>query len=230
MRICKELSVQVPKNDLCKFRSFGHVDTTNLNTKELTRMYTDGTNESASLVEGPTGFAVATIRGIVVTTEVPNIMLAQKMKIMKKPCGAETKKRPAAAVSEPTEKEEEEEDEEDLEEEEAEEEEHEHDPEEEASEAADETAEPVVKTYSKMWYKNYFCFGIRQNFLGRKQIGSLGGKRWQEDTGRSRQFLERIATDMIGRMENEEMTEAEAVEWATQTIRLTSETLAKKRK
>ena len=92
MRICKELSVQVPKNDLCKFRSFGHVDTTNLNTKELTRMYTDGTNESASLVEGPTGFAVATIRGIVVTTEVPNIMLAQKMKIMKKPCGAETKK------------------------------------------------------------------------------------------------------------------------------------------
>ena len=204
-------------------------------------MHTDGRQETAPLEAGPDGFCIAKLGGKVVTTEVPNLMVAvAKVKAaMKKPSAA--MKKPAAAMKKPAaatppsdddddvdddaadEEEEEEEEEEAHEEEEEEEEEEEADKEEEAGAADDEDeeagdagegADKMEKRYTKMWYKNYHNFGIRQCFLGKQQVMTVGGARF----ALSKKALGCLADKVISKLESGEMTEAEGRKWVIEEL------------
>ena len=191
------------------------VEFTDVNARTMHRQYVDGRRSSAPLLAGPDGFATATFGSEVVVTEVPNLLLAVKKKpaaALKKPASA--MKKPAAAADDdfehgPADGHDDDDDEEEEEEEE--------ESSEQGEAAAKEEAgvEAIAKTYSKMWYKNYNCYGVRQNFLGKRQILSCGGKL----CGKSQKQLERIVDDVIAKLERGDMSELAAKEWVKDQLR-----------
>ena len=186
---------------------------TDVNKKIMTLHFTDGRSETAPLEHGPEGFAFAAFGGALgrVESEVPNVLLATRAAaaaVMKKPSAAKAAmkkpaaaplKKPSAAAPSGDEDEPEEAEEEAADEDEA-----------EAVEEAAEAEEATVQKYVTMWYKNHNCVGIRQRYLGKKQVASVGGKACKK----SRTELEKIANQLIAKLEGGSMCEADGKEWA----------------
>jgi hypothetical protein len=170
-------------------------------TMSLRKQLPCGKDLSYKLVAGPGGFARAQVGTEFEETDCPNLLLV----VRKRPAGA--RKKPAAA------KKEEEEDDEYEEpspappdhDGEAQEEEEKEDEIEEC-EDKEEAAEPPLKTYLKMWYKNSLNFGVRQKFGAKSQIFCLGGKKVKM----SKEELATIADEAITAMENGSMSEDQA--------------------
>ena len=70
----------------------------------------------------------------------------------------------------------------------------------------EEPEEPGVKLlYSKMWYKNYQNYGIRQKNPPCKQIGTVGGR----NSGLDQETMRSIADVVIMKMSTRELLEAD---------------------
>jgi hypothetical protein len=144
-----------------------------------------GQVENAKMTQGNYGFMIAQYHGeLAFYTEIPNLIAApmRATPIQKKPSAAPNKKPAAAekhsesdasgAPGSPDS---------DLE---------------ESEDAVPEREDAVPeRTYSKMWYKNYNSFGIRQKFDPKKQIFNLRA------TGASKEHLSDIADTLIDALE-----------------------------
>ena len=147
-----------------------HVFTTDIAKLSCTMHSTP--SETAPLVEGPDGFAIAKFSNLVHVTELANILLSPVADLVKARAQAKAEskqakkacKKPAAACKKPA-----------------------------AAEAAALAVEPAaesaaapidagpaaeasVRNYQILWYKNGHNIGIRQLFGAKTQIFSVGGK------------------------------------------------------
>ncbi len=164
----------------------------------MLRIFPDGTEEQATMSEGPNGFALARFRQEdPIETDMPNIMLtvvipppgegtavakqAKKQQVQKKPAAVlcdEEEEGAESAVEEGCEAE---------------------------SVARSEAASPPTSRYGKMFYKKDCSYGIRQKDPPKKQIFAIRGLEQSK--------LEGIADSVIRRLEKG-MPEATAREWA----------------
>jgi hypothetical protein len=90
--------------------------------------------------------------------------------------------------------------------------------EEEDEESEEEEEEEVIALYTKMWYKNNNCFGIRQKNPPKKQIASIGGKRCKLD----KTMMGKIADHCILKMSKGEIAESDLVA-EIQTLMVTTD-------
>ena len=209
-----------------------------LNNGLVHQVNAGGEKKTSHLKTGPDGFCVflCPFSGKSKTTEVPNLILGG---VKKKPAAAAMKKPAAAEVEEPSGAEEEEEEEEEeqdeeefpcFEEEEKEEEEKEEVEEEEKEDGPEEKEEvketkkeaspakgdpphagAVKKRYTVMYYKNNNSVGIRQCFLAKRQIAAFGGKSCKK----SREELMAVGKQVVEKLEQGLLMEAEVKTWAT---------------
>ena len=72
----------------------------------------------------------------------------------------------------------------------------------------------VARKYLKMWYKSGNAWGIRRKFLDKGQAFQIGGKKVKL----SKDTLEKIANHIIHKMENNDLSEADAKQLGKEMI------------
>ena len=177
-----------------KRTSSSSVDCLDMNRLVMVRMSSGGMQEESPLVASPSGFATASFGGSEVETEVPNLLV-------KAPHLPVVFRRPAGASEVTTDA---------------------HNAGEESGEEAGKGPEPSegfpregeARKYSKMFYNNTECFGVRQCFGPKRQIACVSGKR----LGLGKDALEKVTDEAILKLESGEVTEGAIKQWIREAL------------